>query len=215
MLAAFRQRHSTLLRRIRQPLPPPIRRYTTTPNKSPTPLPTSTQQQLSRADRILSRLPPSLQKYTTRLRGAPVSHVVAFLLLHEITAVVPLLALFGLFHYYADLVPLDWMMEHYGEYVRDGVGRFERYFARKGWFGFDKGEQHDVAKKGETVEDDGVLDRWGSAETKYRIVVEVALAYAFTKVLFPVRILASLGATPWFAAVLVKIQRLLPGRRRK
>lgn len=202
---SLRQRIPAVLRRTRihRAPPPPARAYTT---------PAAAKQQ-SRADRILSRLPPSLQKYTTRLRGAPFSHVVAFLLLHELTAVVPLVALFGLFHYYADLVPLGWMMEHYGEYVRDGVGRFERYFARKGWFGFGKGEEDGVAKKGETVEEKGVLDRWVS-DGKYRIVVEVALAYAITKVLLPVRILGSLWATPWFAGVLVRIQRILPGRRK-
>ena len=76
-----------------------------------------------------------MQKYTPRLRNAPVSHVVAFLILHEITAVVPLLGLFGLFHY-TNFVPLDYMLGHYGGYVSEGVRRFERYFSRKGYFGF-------------------------------------------------------------------------------
>ncbi|KAG7288922.1 hypothetical protein NEMBOFW57_005282 [Staphylotrichum longicolle] len=84
----------------------------------------------ARADAILARLPAPLRRYASRLRGAPVAHVVAFLVLHELTAVVPLLGLFGLFHY-TEHVPVAWMVGHYGGYVREGVGRFERYFRRK------------------------------------------------------------------------------------
>lgn len=171
-----------------------------------------TQAQQSRADRILSRLPPSMQKYTSRLRSAPLSHVAAFLVLHEATAVVPLLGLFGLFHYCSDWVPLGYMMEHYGGYVREGTARFEQYFTRKGWFGFGAGEEGEGeaelrAEKG----DEGVLDRWASADEKYRIVVEVALAYAITKALLPVRVMASLWATPWFAGVVVRVRNILRG----
>lgn len=175
------------------------------------------RQQQSRADRILSRLPASMQRYTTRLRSAPLSHVVAFLILHEITAVVPLVGLFGLFHY-TDYVPIAYMIEHYGGYVRDGTARFERYFRRKGWFGFGQGEgegEEDDAADGklqaEGGGDEGVLDRWASSDGKYRIVVEVALAYAITKALLPGRIIASLWVTPWFAGLLVRIRKFSLG----
>lgn len=152
-----------------------------------------------------------MQKYSTRLRNAPLSHVVAFLILHEITAVVPLLGLFGLFHY-TDYVPLGYMMEHYGSYVREGTARFERYFTRKGWFGFGQGEEDEAGRRLQAEGgDEGVLDRWASSDGKYRIVVEVALAYAITKVLLPVRIMASLWVTPWFAGVMVRMRRVLPG----
>lgn len=171
----------------------------------PPPPPTTPQ---SRAERILSRLPAPLQKYTTRLRHAPVSHVVAFLVLHELTAVVPLLALLGVFHY-TDLVPLRYMMEHYGGYVREGVGRFERYFRRKGWFGFGEGEKVAVVDVAQG-DDEVVMDRWESKDGKYRLVVEIALAYSITKVLLPVRIVGSLWATPWFAGVLARIRRIVP-----
>jgi hypothetical protein len=56
-----------------------------------------------------------------------------------------------------------------------------------------------------------VLERW-EADPKYRVVVEVALAYALTKVLLPVRIVASVWATPWFAGVLLRLRSLV-GRR--
>ncbi|OAA65906.1 putative protein family FLILHELTA [Niveomyces insectorum RCEF 264] len=177
---------------------------------------------VSRAERILARLPPRLQKYTRRFKDAPVSHGVAFLLLHEITAIVPLLGLFGLFHYATAIAPLDYMLGHYGGQVADGVRRFERYFRRKGWFGFgDEGtagtEGAPADTKNETNGDDAaaaaaansaVRQRWTSADAKYRIVVEVGLAYAITKVLLPVRIVMSLWATPWFAGVLARVRRL-------
>lgn len=192
------------------PRPRPGAQYKYSSSSSSKP-PTPTPQ--SRADRILSRLPASLQKYTTRLRSAPVSHVVAFLVLHELTAVVPLLALFGLFHY-TDFVPLGYMTEHYGSYVRDGVGRFERYFRRKGWFGFGR-EDDGEAGGGQAVVpdeqgDEAIMNRWESADGKYRIVVEIALAYSITKVLLPVRIVGSLWATPWFAVLLARIRRIVP-----
>ncbi|TDZ19240.1 Uncharacterized protein Cob_v007646 [Colletotrichum orbiculare MAFF 240422] len=87
------------------------------------------------AEKILDRVPSRFQKYTSGLRKAPLSHIVAFLILHEITAIVPLLGLFGLFHY-TNFLPLEYVTGHWAGYVRDGVGKAERYFSRKGWFGF-------------------------------------------------------------------------------
>ncbi|KAB5550972.1 mitochondrial seryl-tRNA synthetase [Coniochaeta sp. 2T2.1] len=200
----------------KQPPPPP----------RPSPSPSSPQQQPSdRIQKILSRLPPRLQKYTSALRAAPVSHVTAFLILHELTAVVPLFALFGLFHYYADVAPVEaWMRGHYGTYVRQGTERFERYFRRKGWFGF---SEEDAAGEGEGVEGGevggqvgegraGEGERMGedgraveAAQARYKIVVEIALAYAITKALLPLRIAGSVWATPWFAGVLVRLRKLV------
>ncbi|KAL2019633.1 hypothetical protein VTK56DRAFT_9448 [Thermocarpiscus australiensis] len=163
----------------------------------------------ARVERILARLPRPLQRYTSRLRGAPLTHVVAFLVLHEITAVVPLLGLFGLFHY-TEYVPVAYMMEHYGGYVRDGTGRFERYFRRKGWFGFGEGDGVEE-ERGRRGEEKTALELWEGDDGRYRVVVEVALAYAVTKVLLPVRIVASVWATPWFAGVLMRVRSF--GRR--
>lgn len=199
------------LPRLPRRQPPPLhktcpRRHKSTSSSAPGPGPDPS----SRASRILSRLPPSLQRYASRLRGAPVSHVVAFLALHELTAVVPLLGLFGLFHY-TDHVPVGYVTEHYGAYVGEGLARFERYFRRKGWFGFGEGDgdgEADVAAAGEG----GALDRW-QKDGRYKVVVEVALAYAITKALLPVRIVASLWATPWFAGVLGRLQMLVRRKR--
>ncbi|KXX76546.1 hypothetical protein MMYC01_205994 [Madurella mycetomatis] len=169
----------------------------------------TTEATASRAERILASLPRPLRRYTARLRGAPMTHIVAFLALHEITAVVPLLGLFALFHYQPGLVPVSYMAEHYGGYVREGVGRFERYFRRKGWFGFGEQEEQEAGQQegGRDGDGDGegeVMELWREGGYKYRVVVEVALAYALTKALLPVRIVASAWATPWFARVLTR-----------
>ena len=161
-----------------------------------------------------------MQKYTRRLKDAPVSHVVAFLILHELTAIVPLIGLFGLFHWVggggggggSKFVPLDYMLNHFGGRVVDGVRRFEKYFRRKGWFGFGGEGDKDGEKADEATTTDAVMRRWASAESKYRIVVEVGLAYSITKMLLPLRIAVSLWATPWFAGVLARARAL---RRRK
>lgn len=213
------------LRQASKRLSQPARRLNSTkPPSTPShssPMEAAASKQQSRADRILSRLPRGMQGYAGRLRSAPLSHVVAFLVLHELTAVVPLLGLFGLFHYGgASAAPIGYMMEHYGAYVRDGTARFERYFTRKGWFGFgreDGGEEAAGGIKGGDGNDDAaVMSRWEGSDGKYRIVVEVALAYAITKALLPARIVVSLWATPWFAGVMGRIRRLLPlGKRQK
>lgn len=139
----------------------------------------------------------------------------AFLILHELTAIVPLLALFGLFHYYADVGPIEaWMRGHYGAYVSQGTERFERYFRRKRWFGF--GQEHAAETEGsdgaaEAVVNGSTGDSAGSdaQARRYKVVVEVALAYAITKALLPLRIVGSVWATPWFAGVLVRLRRIV------
>lgn len=171
---------------------------------------------ISRLDRLTSRLPKRLQKYTNGLRNAPVSHVVSFMILHELTAIVPLFGLFALFHY-TTYVPISYMTEHFGEYVQGGVYRFEKYFKRKGWFGFGQEDSSTSPQltPGTTSQDAHVEDaiqRWEKGEQKYKILVEVALAYAITKALLPVRIIGSVWATPWFANILVRIKSSLARR---
>ncbi|ROT39011.1 hypothetical protein SODALDRAFT_350272 [Sodiomyces alkalinus F11] len=232
----------------------------------------STEAKNKRVTRILNRLPPRLQKYTTALRSAPVSHIVAFLVLHEITAVVPLLALFALFHYTA-IAPLDYVTDHWASHVRDGAAKAERYFTRKGWFGFGRDDRHkdhhdDDDDAGPTVggqatggihnggaaasasastatlsgawaagthagethvaskrwakdgqaeaarETRDVLEQWRRDDARYKVVVEVALAWAITKALLPARVLVSVWGTPWFAAVMLRARNALRKRKR-
>lgn len=92
--------------------------------------------------------------------------------------------------------------------MQSGVARFEMYFARKGWFGFSRDDLKETDEKGGSQEQtDDAMERWQSGEQKYRILVEVALAYAVTKALIPLRIIVSVSATPWFAGILVRTRR--------
>lgn len=168
---------------------------------------------ISRLDRLTSKLPKSLQKYTNGLRNAPVSHVVSFMILHEITAIVPLFGLFSLFHY-TNYIPISYVTDHFGESLQGGIERYERYFKRKGLFGFGQ-EDNDYTHVSETTDENAhvedVVQRWHNGEQKYKILVEVALAYAITKALLPIRIIGSVWATPWFANLLARAKsRLTP-----
>lgn len=147
-------------------------------------------------------MPRFLQRYTTPLRNAPVTHVTAFLVLHELTAIVPLFGLVAVFHY------TDWMPPFIseGKWVADGVQKFGNYFKRKGWLG---------------EEDKSVVRWWDRGEGSVKIVVECvhdgtakctipglthcrfATAYAVTKALLPLRLLLSVWGTPWFARITV------------
>jgi hypothetical protein len=189
-------------------LPPNARKSSSAPSGS--------APKASRVSRILSRLPRPLQKYTSGLRNAPLSHVVAFLILHEITAVIPLIGLFGLFHY-TQFTPVRYVTEHWGPYVQDGVTKFEKYFKRKGWFGFEpdseaKGASRELSSvdaQQEITRTNAMVVDWENAEGKYKVLADVALAWALTKAILPARILASVWATPWFAGLLARGRALL------
>ena len=107
----------------------------------------------SRVVHITSRLPQFLQKYTTPLINAPITHISAFLLLHELTAIVPLFGLAATFHY------TQWMPPFIseGKWVSDGVEKFGNYFRKKGWLGEEKARRYKW---------------WGRGEGGTRVVVE-------------------------------------------
>lgn len=165
----------------------------------------------SRIGRVTSKLPRRLQKYTNGLRNSPISYVVSFLILHEITALVPLWALFALFHY-TTFVPITYVTEDFGGNVQSGIARFESYFRRRGWFGFGQEQAtgpEPAAETQDTSHTEDILDRCKKGERKYEVLVEVALAYAMTKALLPIRIIGSVWATPWFAGVLMRIKGMM------
>lgn len=122
---------------------------------------------------ILKRVPRFLRPYTTRFIGAPVSHVTAFLVLHELTAIVPLVGFWYVLHQYHDVfmsASMDlpaWAME-----------------------------------KGTKVIDKAMAD-WDFGEyslnDKVQFIMEGAYSYVIVKALFPVRLAASLLGMPWFA----------------
>lgn len=118
--------------------------------------PETSQKTRSRVVRITSRLPKFLQRYATPLINAPLTHISAFLLLHELTAVVPLFGLAATFHY------TQWMPPFIseGKWVSDGIEKFGNYFRKKGWLG----------KEGKARR----FKWWGRGEGGTRIVVEYA-----------------------------------------
>ncbi|PVI04300.1 hypothetical protein DM02DRAFT_586229 [Periconia macrospinosa] len=174
---------------------PPRRHFATKP--SPASPPTSSQSRIQRFNR---RMPKFLHKYTNALASAPVSHITSFLILHELTAIIPLFGLAATFHY-THWLP-SWFAE--GDFVLQGVERFGRYFRKKGWI-----RSEDAKEAGLEVEMRKRDKAWNISEGGVRVVVEFATAYAVTKVLLPLRIVASVWATPWFArkAVVPLLQR--------
>jgi len=149
--------------------------------------------------RILDRTPGFLRPTVTALHNAPVAHITAFLLLHELTAIVPLLGLAGAFHYY------HWLPSYFAEgaWVVSGVEKFGKYFKRKGWIG--AGEEAVVEKRAHDgkglmqAETTKGLKWWNSGDGGLRWVVEFATAYAVVKALLPLRIVVSVWSAPWFA----------------
>lgn len=76
----------------------------------------------SSVERIASKLPKRLQPYASRFLNRPVSHLTSFLLLHEITAIVPLGGLFWLFH------ATQWSPPGMpGKWIDDGIQKFGNY----------------------------------------------------------------------------------------
>lgn len=55
-------------------------------------------KQEAKYNKIIDRLPGPFKKYGQRLVNSPMSHVVSFLTIHEISAVVPFLGLWYAFH---------------------------------------------------------------------------------------------------------------------
>ena len=100
----------------------------------------------TRLSKILSSAlrwtPRRLRPYGERLRSAPLSHVVAFLVLHEFTAIAPLLGLVALFKW-AGWVPTAVVLGPWAEWAQEGLKKYGAYFRRKGWFGLREGD--DVA----------------------------------------------------------------------
>lgn len=109
--------------------PPPS--STTTPNSHPAAQANRVSQILTRASRFLPR---RLQSSLRALRSAPLSHVGAFLVLHEITAILPIFGLAYAF-YALDWVPTSWVLGPFAAWAEDGLKKYVPYFRRKNWFG--------------------------------------------------------------------------------
>ncbi|QWU87905.1 hypothetical protein CA3LBN_002170 [Candidozyma haemuli] len=138
---------------------------------------------------ILSKVPRFLRPWTTQFIHAPVSHVTAFLVLHELTAIVPLVGIWYMLHSYHDLLMVSsldlpsWAIEKGTKIIDSAMESFD----------------------------------WGnySLNEKVQIIMEGAYAYVIVKALFPVRLAFSLLGMPWFAKWFVLPITRLFSRKRK
>ncbi|KAM3083519.1 hypothetical protein ACMFMG_004167 [Clarireedia jacksonii] len=209
----------------RTPLPrkPAIRFSSNSPSKTSHQSATGPSTLRTRFLALHNRLPRFLHPYTAPLLSAPKTYIISFLILHEITAVVPLFTLAGAFHY-TGWLPTDMVPQ---EKLEGGVRRFERWFSRRGWFGYGAEVEEEGTRivKGDEVMQAGdemseKVNRIVRGEEKgnwrgKRIVLEVATAYAITKVLLPVRIGVCVWGAPWFAKVMGRFGGLVGGVKRK
>jgi Hypothetical protein FLILHELTA len=191
-----------------------------------------------RIQRILRRTPKFLRPTISALHNAPLTHITAFLILHELTAIVPIFGLVGAFHYFQWLPPF--FAE--GKWVVVGVEKFGNYFRRKGWIDAgnkreakelaEGGQARDVETKkrprwgiskwlggGEDEKEGGngkISKWWGRGESGTRLVVEFATAYAVVKALLPLRLFFSVWAAPWFARwTVVPVSNVVKGLFRR
>ncbi|KAI1747680.1 hypothetical protein F4782DRAFT_543380 [Xylaria castorea] len=115
---------------------------------------TNTAPQSRRISRILAGasrfMPMRLRGALHDLRSAPLSHVFAFLVLHEITAVLPVVGLTYAFYTLDVDMRADWMVSD------DGLNKWTNYFRKKRWFGLepkdDDPREEAVSRRGESVE---------------------------------------------------------------
>ncbi|KAI4233570.1 MAG: hypothetical protein L6R40_007021 [Gallowayella cf. fulva] len=143
--------------------------------------PEASQKTRSRLERVNGRLPLFLQRYTKPLLTAPLTHVSSFLLLHELTAIVPLIGLIATFHYTHWLPPYI----SQGEFFSKTVEKTGTYMRKKGWLG----------EEGKTRRNKW----WSLGEGGSRI----ATAWLIVKAFLPLRIPLSFLLTPWFARVAI------------
>ncbi|CRG87401.1 hypothetical protein PISL3812_04418 [Talaromyces islandicus] len=151
----------------------------------------------SRLQKFNDRLPRFLRRYTTPLLGAPTTHITSFLVLHEFTAVAPLFGLVAVFHYSGWMPTLT---SGEGGAFNEAVQRFGKWMSKKGWVDSEDAETAKIASSTSVNGDNSLLV---SEQKGVKLVFEFAAAYAVTKALLPLRIVASVWATPWFARVFI------------
>ncbi|GAA6007792.1 hypothetical protein JCM11491_003965 [Sporobolomyces phaffii] len=181
--------------------------------------------------------PASTSSYLAKLRqrypsADPPSLVASFLILHELTAIVPLSVLFGAFHYLglgAGIVA--WTLaesesdstaptgvQHGGtwsaegarikvrEWIREGEDKAERVGRRYGWFGWDKESklERDERRTARIAQAGTPQDLGIDSLSVTGDVANVAAAYLVVKALLPLRILLSLRLSPSLANVIAR-----------
>jgi seryl-tRNA synthetase len=153
----------------------------------------------------------------------PASMVASFFILHELTAILPLVLIFYLLQAtdMGDQV-MSWLLEvsdtsgeeergaraWLREKIKEGAVRAEKYGRRKGYFGFEESTSNDIHT---TTESQTELSPASLAGTFANVVA----AYAITKALFPLRIGASIALSGPFARLCFEPVKRLIRRRVK
>jgi hypothetical protein len=148
----------------------------------------TTPRATSTADRIAARLPPRLAHYASRVRAQPASSLAAFLFLHEVTAIAPLVVFYLALGYVTLSPGLVGWIESRSEATppagdvdgQDGKGELPRPARILRGLGV-YAEERDGGRTGASP------------------VVRAVAAYLVTKVLLPVRLWLSLRWAPGLA----------------
>ncbi|GAA5834803.1 hypothetical protein JCM9279_007112 [Rhodotorula babjevae] len=234
----------TLLPRRALRSPPAFARLVSTTSSSPSSPPRPPPPPTTPPPRAKQR---PWEPYLARLRhdyphADPPSLAIAFLALHELTALVPLVALFALFRHLAlGTALVAWVLAHSDtddgpqdgkgataavagwrgtarDWLKEAEDKAERVGRRYGWFGWDKESRDErverKARLAQAVAEDGCAVERSSAD-QLRVsgdVANAAAAYLVVKALIPLRILVSLRLSPSLANV---ISRNFSGLRQR
>ncbi|MCO5562923.1 hypothetical protein L7F22_016559 [Adiantum nelumboides] len=175
---------------------------------------------------LFKRSLDSVRQAAKRSGTDPASMVISFMVLHELTAILPLIAIFYILCALGTGASvMQWLLDasdtqstqesgmmmgmraSLRDYIQEGMQRAERYGRKKGWFGFEKGSQV------EDVEVDGQIKANPNAEAIAGTFANAVAAYAITKALLPVRLAACVAfAGPFARWTIEPIKRVI--RRR-
>lgn len=198
--------HTTLSARTSRAYRPQAyrRAFASGPRESPPPKLKLHERIIVRIDRWIAQLPRFAQPPLVALRTAPTSYVVSFAILHELTAIVPLIGLIGLFHYTRWLPA--WFAE--GDMISSAIEKMGRYFRKKGWIDpDDEAEVERRVKEGNArmfeEQRQAASKAWNRRENASRLLVETATAWAVVKVLLVPRVILSAFWAPGFARLVV------------
>lgn len=123
---------------------------------------------------ILKRIPKFMHKYFANAATAPFSHITAFIILHEFSAIAPLLGIWYIIYKYNLNIPMDvpsWAIDKGTAFIDKSLANFD--FAQF------------------------------SINDKVRFVMAGGYSYVIVKFLFPLRVIFSFSFMPSFAKYFV------------
>ncbi|KAI1171953.1 hypothetical protein F4777DRAFT_27174 [Nemania sp. FL0916] len=122
-----------------------IKRFQTNSSNPPPPETHAFGRLLNRVSRFL---PSRLRASLAELRSAPVSHITAFMILHEVTAILPIFILGYTFHV-MDWTPTSWVLGPWAAWAEDGLKKYAPVFQRQRqrWVEFREGRKSKMDAK--------------------------------------------------------------------